>query len=398
METLVFNHSTGNAAAILQNGGLVSVPTETVYGLAGNGLDEKAVEKIYAVKGRPAVKPLSLLVSSTEEIGRYACEIPDAAETLAKKYWPGPLTMVFRARPEIPEIVRAGGSTIGLRCPDHPLTLQLLREAGIPFAAPSANLSGGKSPKTAEDVLAVFQGQIDAVVDGGPCTIGTESTILDLSAVPYHVLRIGALSAEEIEDTLVHAMTIIGITGSTGSGKSSALEALRDRGALVIDCDAVYHELLTTSEEMMRQLLSRFPDAFSSGAFDRKALGRIVFADAKALQDLNHLSHRFVKQEVWRRLRQHAMSGGKTAAIDAIELISSGLDAFCDVTVAVLAPEEVRINRIMKRDGISEEYARARVKAQKTDDYFRKNCTFTVENNGTEEEFLHNFIQTIWKE
>lgn len=397
METLIFDHGTGSAAEIICAGGLVAVPTETVYGLAGNGMDEKAVEKIYEVKGRPAIKPLSLMVASPEEIDRYAVDVPEAAKALAEKFWPGPLTIVLKANPDIPEIVRAGGDTIGLRCPDHALTLQALREAGVPFAAPSANLSGAPSPKTAGDVLKVFGGVIDAVIDGGACTLGRESTILDMSKKPYRVLRQGALPEESISDALAENMRIFGITGTTGSGKTSVLEAFRKMGALLLDCDRLYHDLLETSEGMLRELEDRFPDAFEKGRLVRKKLASIVFHDEATLADLNAITHRYVCEDVKRQLRAHAMSGGQIAVIDAVELISSGLGALCDCTIAVLAPEAERMKRIMVRDGLTEEQALERIRAQKNDAYYRENCTFTVLNDGTVEQ-LSEKINQIMKE
>lgn len=397
METLIFDHGTGSAAEIICAGGLVAVPTETVYGLAGNGMDEKAVEKIYEVKGRPAIKPLSLMVASPEEIGRFAVEVPDAAKMLAEKFWPGPLTIVLKANPDIPEIVRAGGDTIGLRCPDHALTLKALREAGVPFAAPSANLSGAPSPKTAGDVLKVFDGVIDAVIDGGACTLGRESTILDMSKKPYRVLRQGALPEESILDALTENMHIFGITGTTGSGKTSVLEAFRKKEALLLDCDRLYHDLLETSEGMLRELEDRFPDAFEKGRLMRKKLASIVFHNEATLADLNAITHRYVCEDVKRQLRAHAMSGGQIAVIDAVELISSGLGALCDCTIAVLAPEAERMKRIMVRDGLTEEQALERIRAQKNDAYYRENCTFTVLNDGTVEQ-LSEKINQIMKE
>ena len=397
METLIFDHGTGSAAEIICAGGLVAVPTETVYGLAGNGMDEKAVEKIYEVKGRPAIKPLSLMVASPEEIGRFAVEVPDAAKMLAEKFWPGPLTIVLKANPDIPEIVRAGGDTIGLRCPDHALTLKALREAGVPFAAPSANLSGAPSPKTAGDVLKVFDGVIDAVIDGGACTLGRESTILDMSKKPYRVLRQGALPEESILDALTENMHIFGITGTTGSGKTSVLEAFRKKEALLLDCDRLYHDLLETSEGMLRELEDRFPDAFEKGRLVRKKLASIVFHNEATLADLNAITHRYVCEDVKRQLRAHAMSGGQIAVIDAVELISSGLGALCDCTIAVLAPEAERMKRIMVRDGLTEEQALERIRAQKNDAYYREYCTYTVLNDGTVEQ-LSEKINQIMKE
>ena len=174
MNTKRYISCTDELVGIMRGGGLIAVPTETVYGLAGNGLDEKAVAEIYEVKGRPEVKPLSLMVHDAASMERYCENVPPQAHTLAKKFWPGPLTIVMKANPCVPEIVRAGGETVGLRCPDHPLTLELLEKSGVPFAAPSANPSGEPSPKNADSVLKYFDGKIDAVLDGGECGIGCE--------------------------------------------------------------------------------------------------------------------------------------------------------------------------------------------------------------------------------
>ena len=190
------------AAGIIENGGLVGVPTETVYGLAANGLDETAVVKIYEVKGRPETKPISLLVSGMSDVEKFCRDIPQAAYRLAEKFWPGPLTMVLLKRDNVPSVVTAGGDTVGVRCPDHPRTLKLIACSGRPLAAPSANLSGQPSPKAAADVLKVFDGKIEAVIDGGPCAVGVESTILDLTSQPPRILRQGGLAREAIEQVL----------------------------------------------------------------------------------------------------------------------------------------------------------------------------------------------------
>ena len=239
------------AVDIIKSGGLVGVPTETVYGLAGNGLDKAAVERIYEVKGRPAIKPLALMVPGKAAMECYCENIPKSAYDLADKFWPGPLTIVLKAKNIVPEIVRAGGETVGLRCPDHPMTLGLLEKSGLPFAAPSANPSDRPSPKNAAQVMDYFDGVIDAVIDGGDCGIGRESTLIDMSRKPYRILRQGALSEIEIADALVESMNIVGITGPTGCGKTTALNVLGDFGALVLDCDAVYHELLEKNAELI---------------------------------------------------------------------------------------------------------------------------------------------------
>jgi L-threonylcarbamoyladenylate synthase len=190
------------AAAFIKNGGLAAVPTETVYGLAANGLDAAAVEKIYEVKNRPETKPISLLVSGIDDVERFCLDVPGAAYDLAQAFWPGPLTMVLFKKTNVPDIVTAGGQTVGVRCPDHPKTLALLRLAGVPLATPSANLSGQPSPKNVEDVLKVFDGKIEAAIDGGPCTVGIESTVLDLTVSPPKILRQGGLPKADIEAVL----------------------------------------------------------------------------------------------------------------------------------------------------------------------------------------------------
>lgn len=363
------------------------MPTETVYGLAGNGLREQTVTRIYEVKGRPEVKPLSLMVPDAGAMERYCLNVPEQAKGLADKFWPGPLTIVLKSGPEIPEIVRAGGETVGLRCPDHSLTLRLLRACGLPLAAPSANPSGAPSPKTAKDVLDYFDGAIDAVIDGGKCGFGLESTIIDLSETPYRILRQGALPQEEIEDALVKAMRVIGITGGSGAGKTTALNELRDLGALVIDCDEVYHRLTEESEALRAAIEDRFGMVYKDGRLDRKALGAIVFADQKALLDLNAITHGIINDELDRMLRGYAMNGCRLVGIDAVELISGGAAERCTKVFGVVAPREKRISRITAREGISREYAEMRLKAQKSDDYYRENCDAILVNNGELNEF-----------
>lgn len=187
------------AADVIKRGGLVAVPTDTVYGLAGNGLDSAAVQSIYDIKGRPAVKPIILLISDISAAYAFCETVAETAVRLAKAFWPGALSIVLRKSAIVPDIVTAGGKTVGIRSPNHPKTLELLRLTGVPFAAPSANISNMPSPKSAEDVLNYFDGKIDCVVDGGVCSLGFESTIVDLTVNPYKIVRQGALAEEEIK-------------------------------------------------------------------------------------------------------------------------------------------------------------------------------------------------------
>ena len=192
----------GRAAELLGQGRLVAVPTETVYGLAADALRADAVHANYEAKGRPETKPLNVLVDGMTMVESVCKAIPPDAYRLAEAFWPGPLTMILWGNGTLPDIVPAGGATQGVRCPDHPDTLAVIQALGRPLACPSANLSGHPSPKCAADVLAQLAGRIDAVLDGGPCGVGVESTILDLTVTPYRILRQGGLPRETIEAVL----------------------------------------------------------------------------------------------------------------------------------------------------------------------------------------------------
>jgi len=401
MKTEIITSDIDRAAALIRGGRLVAVPTETVYGLAGNGLDEAAVEKIYEVKGRPAVKPLSLMVPGAEAMARYCEDVPQAAYTLAARFWPGPLTIVLKAKPLVPALVRAGGDTVGLRCPDSEKTLALLRAADVPLAAPSANPSGLSSPKTAAEVAAYFDGQIDAILDGGPCELGTESTIVSLTGGGLSVLRQGALPEAAIRRCLIENLKIIGITGGTGCGKSTALESLEALGARIIDADAVYHTLLDRGGAMLGEIEARFPGTVENGVLQRKKLGAVVFSDPQALEDLQSITDRHVEAEIDRLLSDYAAAGGKYAAVDAINVIGTQIERYAAVVVGIVAPTEARVERLMAREGISEEYARMRIDAQRPNAYFEEHCTYTIANDGSVEDFRRRcdaLFQTILEE
>lgn len=182
----------------LLEGGLVAFPTETVYGLGANALDQEAVRRIFRVKGRPSDNPLILHVTGMAMVEPYATNIPDLARTLAKAFWPGPVSFILRKSPSVPELVTAGLPSAAFRVPDHPVALALIDACGIPVAAPSANLSGKPSPTNASHVLEDLRGVIDAVLDGGTCRIGLESTVVDLSRDTPRILRPGGISYEEL--------------------------------------------------------------------------------------------------------------------------------------------------------------------------------------------------------
>ena len=500
------------AAKILREGGLVGIPTETVYGLAANGLDPVAVKRIFEAKGRPQDNPLILTIPGQQWLPRFCKDIPPLAYVLARKFWPGPLTMILKCRKDVvPDIITAGLDTVAMRCPNHPVTLAIIREAGIPVAAPSANTSGRPSCTTAQDVLEDMDGKIEGVVDGGPCTVGVESTILDLTCEPPRLLRPGGLPLEALEqligpiavdkavtgalvegeqpkapgmkyrhyapkapvtvvtgapeasarvirqhvgstsgvicfdeyvdlfkdqkvqplgpsgDKLIQAQrvfdalrafdssdvteiyaqcpdnrglglavsnrlkkaagfhvieadslrVVLGITGGTGAGKSSALQAIEDLGGVVVDCDKVYHRMLAEDQEMRNAINAAFPGVFrADGSLNRQKLGQEVFAKKERLDKLNSIVYRFLIPEIRRLVGE---SDG-LYAIDAINLLESGLGGLCDRTVAVTAPMELRVRRIMARDDITEQYARMRINAQKSDEYYRNKCDCELNN------------------
>ena len=515
MNTIVFHpesdpNAVRDAAAILRRGGLLGIPTETVYGLGADALNEDAVSRIFLAKGRPQDNPLIIHVPDASWLERYCRSVPPAAYQLAERFWPGPLTMILPRRDIVPLQTTGGLETVGVRCPNHPVTLAIIEAAGVPIAAPSGNTSGRPSPTTAPHMIEDMDGRIDGIVDGGPCTVGVESTIIDLTVTPPRLLRPGGLPLESLRQVLgevavdkavtgllaagerprapgmkyrhyaphapvtvvtgepersarriqgllsdtagvicfdeyaplfpghiIHKLgpaadksaqarhvfdalrtfdgtdvteifaqcpddgglglavanrlkkaagfhlvdadrpVLIGLTGGTGAGKSSALAALEDLGGTVLDCDAVYHQMLRTDPAVREAITAAFGPVFCpDGSLDRQKLGTLVFSDHAALDRLNAIVYEYLPPELLRRAQGHTLVG-----LDAISLMESGLGRLCACTVAVLAPAEDRVRRIMARDGISEDYARLRISAQQPDAFYRERCSHILENN-----------------
>ena len=515
METIIFHPETdknaiAEAAAILRRGGLLGIPTETVYGLGADGLNEDAVRRIFEAKGRPQDNPLILHVPDAGWLERCCVDIPDTAYALAERFWPGPLTMILPRRDCVPLRTTGGLDTVGVRCPDHPVTRAIIAAADTPVAAPSGNTSGRPSPTCARHMMEDMMGKIDGIVDGGPCAVGVESTIIDLTVQPPRLLRPGGLPLEALEAVLgevavdkavtgllaagerprapgmkyrhyaphapvtvvtgepersarriqgllsdtagvicfdeyaplfpghiIHKLgpaadksaqarhvfdalrtfdgtdvteifaqcpddgglglavanrlkkaagfhlidadrpLIVGLTGGTGAGKTSALAALEDLGGTVLDCDAVYHQMLRTDPALREAITAAFGPVFCpDGSLDRQKLGTLVFSDHAALDRLNAIVYEYLPPELLRRAQGHTLVG-----LDAISLMESGLGRLCACTVAVLAPAEDRVRRIMARDGISEDYARLRISAQQPDAFYRERCSHILENN-----------------
>lgn len=536
VNTILFTENTKEniekAAEIIRRGGLLGIPTETVYGLGANALNADACRRIYEAKGRPQDNPLIIHVPDASWLSRYCEKVPESAYRLAEAFWPGPLTMILPKKEIVPYRTTGGLETVGVRCPNHPVTLAVIAAADVPIAAPSGNTSGRPSPTSAADMLEDMDGKIDGIFDGGPCGVGVESTIIDLTCQPPRLLRAGGLPLEELERVLgtvlvdkcitqlmtdgerprapgmkyrhyapkapvtvvtgdgkksaayiaahapegagvicfsefraqfpgcvVHELgpegdkseqarrvfdalrefdvtdvteifaqcpddaglglaignrlkkaagfhvvdvspLIIGFTGPTGAGKTSALRALERLGGLVLDCDAVYHQLLRTDAPLRAAITAAFGPVFTpDGAMDRQKLGAAVFSDPAALDRLNAIIFDRLPRELLRRVNE---SDATMVGIDAINLVESGLSRLCRRTVAVLAPTETRVRRIMARDGISEDYARLRVQAQKPDEFYRAHCTDVLMNDAASpqvfEEIAYQRLQHIFEE
>lgn len=190
------------AAQVLRSGGLVAFPTETVYGLGANALDDKAVEGIYRAKGRPADNPLIIHITNTDSVKELADSIPFVAPVLMETFWPGPLTLVMPRSKNVPDIITAGLDTVAIRMPSHPIAAALINKAGVPVAAPSANSSGRPSPTLAKHVIEDLSGKVDVIIDGGISKVGVESTVLDITVTPPMILRPGGVTLEQLRSVL----------------------------------------------------------------------------------------------------------------------------------------------------------------------------------------------------
>ena len=217
-----FDHAVHRATTVLRAGGVVALPTETVYGLAANALDARAVARIFEVKGRPLHNPLIVHVASLDMARACAARWPALADKLAAAFWPGPLTLVLERGAAIPEAVTAGGSTVGIRWPSHPFIQAVIRACGFPLAAPSANLSNRVSPTSASHVRRQLGSRIGLIVDGGPSQVGIESTVLDISGKTPRVLRPG----------MIHDGALLAVTGRLGAVGGEEAAVLRSPGLL----------------------------------------------------------------------------------------------------------------------------------------------------------------------
>jgi L-threonylcarbamoyladenylate synthase len=259
-------------AELLRAGRLVAFPTETVYGLGANALDETAVQRIYEAKGRPALNPVIVHVASAAAARELALDWPAAAEAIARAFWPGPLTVVVRKRPVVPDIVSAGGETVGLRVPAHPLALALLEEARVPVAAPSANLSTQVSPTTAQHVERGLGDRVDLIIDGGPTHVGIESTVVDVTGGVPRILRPGMIARDEIA-------RVAGAAEARGS--PGATETLRSPGMMARHY-APRARLRLVPTGTMDESLGTLRNAARAGALSSTRVGALSFTHVGA--------------------------------------------------------------------------------------------------------------------
>ena len=234
MNTIVFHpesdpNAVRDAAAILRRGGLLGIPTETVYGLGADALNEDAVSRIFLAKGRPQDNPLIIHVPDASWLESYCRDVPPAAYQLAERFWPGPLTMILPRRDIVPLQTTGGLETVGVRCPNRPVTLAIVEAAGVPIAAPSGNTSGRPSPTTAAHMIEDMDGRIDGIVDGGPCTVGVESTIIDLTVPPPRLLRPGGLPLESLRQVLGEVAVDKAVTGLLAAGERPRAPGMKYR-------------------------------------------------------------------------------------------------------------------------------------------------------------------------
>ena len=500
------------AGKILRDGGLVAIPTETVYGLGANALDENAVKNVYVAKGRPSDNPIIVHIADFEEIYPLVKSVPEKAKKLADAFWPGPLTIILPKSDKIPAVTSGGLDTVGIRMPSNEIAREVIRAAGVPIAAPSANISGLPSPACFEHVCDDMNGRIDAIVDGGDCAVGVESTVISLCSDVPVIYRPGGITPEQIEAVIgktelyaavlnppekgvkaaspgvmykhyspkaeitviegsltdfenavnrqytdektgilcfegeedkfnlkcvtygkcddglsqaarlfkalreldemglarvfarcpekkgvglavcnrlfraaafriVKPYPIFGITGKTGAGKSEIAKIFKSKGYEIIDCDKISREITSDGSPFIDVLCENFGSEIAeNGVLDRKKLAAIVFSDENKLKLLNSLTHPEITRIALSRVAA-AIQNKKPALIDAPLLFECGIDKYCDFTVSVLAPENVRLDRIMARDNISYTDAKKRIDSQKlTDEYYIENSTYIIDN------------------
>lgn len=528
METLILNPQSNTdikkAGEILRNAGLVAIPTETVYGLAANALETKAVEKIYIAKGRPSDNPLIVHIANFEDIYELVSDVPPKAKALAEKFWPGPLTIILPKSDKVPSITSGGLGTVAVRIPSDKTALSIITESAVPLAAPSSNLSGRPSPTCFEHVLEDMDGRIDAIVKGEECEVGLESTVITLTTKVPKILRPGRISLEDIEkvigktdiDTAVlnqleqgkavsspgmkykhyspkakitickqsfadykkifetdknatalcfngqevmakavkygekydsisqakelfsalHKLDeqgfdnvyatcpqlhgvglavynrliraaafrvlepdvhIIGLTGTTGSGKSTVADILAQNNAKIIDCDKITKDPSTYTETCLNHLQNAFgSDILKDKVLDRKLLAKRAFETSEKTKLLNEITLPVITEKINRIIQGYKNNGAKIIVLDAPTLFEAKADELCTAIIAVNAPEELRLERIILRDNLTKEQALQRIHAQKPVEFYAQKANWLIDTeDGVDIEKIIEIVKSL---
>ncbi len=500
-------------ASLIKQGEAVAIPTETVYGIAADCFNEKAVEKIFEAKGRPSDNPLIVHISDTDQIYSLVNEVPEKAKELFRRYWPGPLTVILPKKDTVSDRVSGGLSTVAVRMPSHPVAKAIIDAAGVPLAAPSANISGFPSPTSPEYVIDDMTGRLPAIADGGECDIGIESTVITLATEPPVLLRPGAITYEQLTEVLgeviIHdavlkplekgtaasspgmkykhysptaklivldgtkeefgafidkyprfadhvlcfegeensfllpAVTfgkeddpfsqarrlfdafreldalgakkvlvrspsqkgvglgvcnrlyraagfsiikpgegiIIGLTGESGSGKSTVSGILREKGCVIVDADKIARSITEKGSPLLEKLAEAFgKDILTEDkTLNRRLLASRAFISDESKKLLDSITHPAIIS-LCKEKAKAASENGKCVIIDAPLLFTSGLDSLCHKTVKVTAPEKIRIERLKKRDNITEEEILLRFSKQTDETEKSKKADIIINN------------------
>jgi L-threonylcarbamoyladenylate synthase len=470
------------AVELLKSGEIVALPTETVYGLAGNALNPQAIAKIFAAKNRPQDNPLIVHISGIEMAEELGLQVPESAKKLVDKFWAGPLTIILKKiNDTIPAEISCGLDSVAVRMPNSPVMLDIIEKCGFPLAAPSANLSGSPSPTQPEHVYSDLNGRIPLIINGGACEVGIESTVIMFDDDKIRILRPGAVTPEMLSEfaevivgdahpgvplspgtrhkhyspkaqviavngsvkgfgefTLEHPTTqnlfaklrefdelgadkiyirlpkstgiglalrerivraadssivnIYGLTGMSGAGKSTAAKIFAENGFHVIDCD-VHARTVITSSPCIDEVRKNFPEIFTNRIFDRKKAAKLLFSNPQKLEKYQNIVFPYVTREIIRLIQLSIVNYQLSIVLDAPTLFQSGADAYCGKIIAVVADRQSCIDRIVKRDNIGEHDAVMRLNNQPDEVYFRKNCEYVIENNGSKNDFRQKIEQ-----
>ncbi len=301
-------NSINTAAELIRAGEVVGIPTETVYGLGANAFDEDAVHKIFAAKGRPADNPLIVHISSFEEIKPLVTEIPALAEKCAEKFWPGPLTMIMPKSDKIPLVTSGGLDTVGIRMPSNATARAIIKASGCPIAAPSANLSGSPSPTTAMHVLNDMDGRIPAIVDGGACGVGVESTVISFEGDGIRLLRPGFISVEDLKEITENVMVDKGVLEMLGEGAKVRSPGMKYKHyapkaeVTIIDGSSEQFNAFCRENASADDVLMVFTEADAQGLPQRKTvLGATDEEQAQHLFDALRGFDEMGAEKVWAR-------------------------------------------------------------------------------------------------